>query len=122
VIFDYLVIRKRKMNKMKNATKVGWCNTDSFRIPGYLRFFPVSRRPAAKAGFFEKDKKVISYEGKGVECVWEDVRDVSNPLVVHDPVREFISNQHRKVAAQDSSVFLQHHVTKKTSFKAVCYK
>jgi len=59
-------------------------------------------------------------EGKGVECVWEDVRDVSNPLVVHDPVREFISNQHRKVAARDSSAFLQHHVTKKTSSKAVC--
>ncbi|ARF67701.1 hypothetical protein B7C51_07480 [Paenibacillus larvae subsp. pulvifaciens] len=31
------------------------------RSSGYLRFFPVSRRPAAKAGFFEKDKKVISY-------------------------------------------------------------
>ncbi|WP_179232965.1 hypothetical protein [Paenibacillus rigui] len=36
-------------------------------------------------------------EGKGVECVWEDMRSVSDPYVVTDPILEFIKNQTRIV-------------------------
>lgn len=35
--------------------------------------------------------------GKGVSCVWEDVRRVAEPHVVTDPVMEFIKNQTRSV-------------------------
>ncbi|WP_254776855.1 hypothetical protein [Paenibacillus sp. yr247] len=34
---------------------------------------------------------------QGAECVWEDMRNVSDPHVVHDPVREFILNQTRAI-------------------------
>ncbi|MDF2958446.1 MAG: hypothetical protein K0S39_181 [Paenibacillus sp.] len=36
-------------------------------------------------------------DGKGVICIWEDLRNVSDPHIVHDPVREFIKNQTRIV-------------------------
>ncbi|WP_248928448.1 hypothetical protein [Paenibacillus hamazuiensis] len=35
--------------------------------------------------------------GRGVECVWEDMRDVGNPHVVTDPHEEFKMNQMRQV-------------------------
>ncbi|OGX68590.1 MAG: hypothetical protein A2189_04620, partial [Paenibacillus sp. RIFOXYA1_FULL_44_5] len=31
--------------------------------------------------------------GQGLTCAWEDVRDIDNPHVVHDPWREYFSNQ-----------------------------
>lgn len=37
-------------------------------------------------------------DGEGVECIWEDVRDVPNPYVVTDPHAEWISTQKRSVA------------------------
>lgn len=37
-------------------------------------------------------------KGLGVECFWEDIRDVSNPYVVVDPFKEFIQNQTRSVS------------------------
>jgi hypothetical protein len=37
--------------------------------------------------------------GQGVECVWEDMRNVSEPHIVHDPVSEFIMNQTRAVTS-----------------------
>jgi hypothetical protein len=42
-------------------------------------------------------------DGRGVECAWEDVRSISNPHIVADPAREFISNQRRYVSPVDSS-------------------
>lgn len=38
-------------------------------------------------------------EGKGVECIWEDMRSVSDPYVVTDPILEFIKNQTRIVGS-----------------------
>ncbi|MNI04896.1 hypothetical protein D3C73_578340 [compost metagenome] len=35
--------------------------------------------------------------GKGVACVWEDMRDVNNPHTVLNPIAEFASNQLRQV-------------------------
>ncbi|SFL67354.1 hypothetical protein SAMN03159341_108164 [Paenibacillus sp. 1_12] len=42
-------------------------------------------------------------DGRGVECAWEDVRNVSNPHIVIDPAREFISNQRRVVFQENWS-------------------
>lgn len=35
--------------------------------------------------------------GQGVECVWDDLRGVSDPFPVTDPIVEFIRNQARAV-------------------------
>jgi hypothetical protein len=43
--------------------------------------------------------------GQGVECAWEDMRNVSEPHIVTDPNREFITNQTR-VVSLDSVVAL----------------
>lgn len=37
--------------------------------------------------------------GKGVECVWNDQRDVSDPHLVTDPYKEWVENQKRKDSA-----------------------
>ncbi|MFB7816230.1 hypothetical protein ACFC0X_18900 [Paenibacillus chitinolyticus] len=42
--------------------------------------------------------------GKGVECEWEDMRDVPNPMRVFDPMKEFMSNQIRKIELDDPAV------------------
>lgn len=39
--------------------------------------------------------------GKGVECVWEDLRPVSDPHVVRDPYAELTSNQKRQIWPTD---------------------
>ncbi|MVP01984.1 hypothetical protein [Paenibacillus lutrae] len=44
--------------------------------------------------------------GKGVECEWDDMREVSNPLIVRDPVKELFSNQVRKLELDDPSTML----------------
>ncbi|WP_213527682.1 hypothetical protein [Paenibacillus sp. J31TS4] len=47
--------------------------------------------------------------GKGVECLWEDMRDVSNPYRVSDPHAEWASNQKRSVVHlhEDGMMYLQ---------------
>ncbi|WP_246079467.1 hypothetical protein [Paenibacillus piri] len=37
-------------------------------------------------------------DGRGVTCVWEELRNVGNPHIVHDPVQEFNRNQKRTIA------------------------
>jgi hypothetical protein len=37
--------------------------------------------------------------GQGVECLWEDARDLGNPYVVTDPYAECRQNQRRKIDA-----------------------
>ncbi|GIP35415.1 hypothetical protein [Paenibacillus sp. J2TS4] len=34
--------------------------------------------------------------GRGVECLWDDLRDVSDPHLVTDPHKEWAANQKRK--------------------------
>lgn len=34
---------------------------------------------------------------QGVKCVWDDMRNVSDPHIVRDPVHEFIMNQTRTI-------------------------
>lgn len=41
-------------------------------------------------------------DGEGVECLWEDIRNVSNPHIVIDPYKEWSSNQSRKVGTPPS--------------------
>jgi molybdenum cofactor biosynthesis enzyme MoaA len=36
-------------------------------------------------------------KGRGVECVWQDMRNVSEPHIVDDPIGEYIMNQTRAV-------------------------
>lgn len=36
-------------------------------------------------------------DGQGVNCIWEDLRNVSNPHIAHDPIREFNKNQTRYI-------------------------
>jgi hypothetical protein len=43
-----------------------------------------------------------SAKGRGVECVWKDMRHVSEPYIVHDPIREYIMNQTRAVTPDSS--------------------
>ncbi|PZE20708.1 hypothetical protein CBW46_011065 [Paenibacillus xerothermodurans] len=43
-------------------------------------------------------------KGRGVECIWADMRNVSEPHLVHDPVREFAMNQIRAIVQPCSSV------------------
>jgi hypothetical protein len=43
-------------------------------------------------------------DGQGVACVWEDVRDVSNPHAVDNPLIEFASNQVRQVPSDGPSI------------------
>jgi hypothetical protein len=43
--------------------------------------------------------------GKGVSCEWEDTRKVSNPHIVHNPLKEFASNQIRQVRLGGSPFF-----------------
>lgn len=38
-------------------------------------------------------------DGRGVECVWEDSRHISEPFIVLDPTKEFIRNQVRHVSS-----------------------
>jgi hypothetical protein len=35
--------------------------------------------------------------GKGVACIWEDLRNVNNPHIVHNPFVEFANNQIKQV-------------------------
>jgi hypothetical protein len=42
--------------------------------------------------------------GQGVACIWEDVRDVSNPHIVHNPLAEFVSNQIKQVPLDGPSI------------------
>ena len=44
--------------------------------------------------------------GKGVACIWEDVRDVANPHKVTNPLSEFASNQLRQVRLDGPSILL----------------
>lgn len=49
-------------------------------------------------------------DGEGVECLWDDLRDVDNPHIVIDPYKEWTSNQNRKVGTPPSwnnGVFLE---------------
>ncbi|MCZ8523531.1 MULTISPECIES: hypothetical protein [Paenibacillus] len=39
--------------------------------------------------------------GRGVECVWDDARPVSNPHTVNNPFTEMLSNQARRVNLTD---------------------
>ncbi|MEC0232437.1 hypothetical protein [Paenibacillus alba] len=43
---------------------------------------------------------------RGVTCVWEDVRVVSNPHVAVDPIEEFTHNQIREVPPESPALFL----------------
>lgn len=36
--------------------------------------------------------------GKGVECMWDDMRNVDDPHIVTDPLQEFFRNQVRHVS------------------------
>jgi len=45
--------------------------------------------------------------GRGVACVWEDVRDIGNPHIVFNPLEEFASNQLRQVPPDGPGLFLQ---------------
>jgi hypothetical protein len=36
-------------------------------------------------------------DGSGVTCTWDDLRNVSDPHHVHDPHKEFLSNQTRVI-------------------------
>lgn len=36
-------------------------------------------------------------QGQGVECFWDDARQVNNPHIVNDPIGEFNHNQTRKI-------------------------
>lgn len=40
-------------------------------------------------------------EGQGVECIWEDMRPVSNPHMVRNPGAELLSNQMKQIANTD---------------------
>ncbi len=43
--------------------------------------------------------------GHGVTCIWEDLRDVSNPHYALDPLEEFIHNQIRQVPPEGTALF-----------------
>src|SRR4051812_11291961 len=43
---------------------------------------------------------------RGVSCVWEDLRIVSNPHVVLDPHEEFNQNQIRQVPPEGPALFV----------------
>ncbi|TBL80690.1 hypothetical protein [Paenibacillus thalictri] len=36
-------------------------------------------------------------DGQGVECIWEDMRDIGSPYTAVDPYEEFKQNQKRKI-------------------------
>ena len=42
----------------------------------------------------------------GVTCVWEDLRDISNPHIVQDPLEEFIQNQIKQVPPEGPALYL----------------
>lgn len=56
-----------------------------------------------KADFCSGCKMLNGYaDGAGVECLWEDMREVGNPHHVTDPYKEWASNQNRKVTSLSS--------------------
>lgn len=44
--------------------------------------------------------------GRGVSCVWEDLRIVSNPHIAKDPLEEFANNQIKEVPTEGPALFL----------------
>jgi hypothetical protein len=57
---------------------------------------------AAQQGQFCSSCKMYNgaAQGKGVECTWEDLRDVSNPHIVRNPLVEFSQNQKRQISPE----------------------
>ncbi|UJF32592.1 hypothetical protein [Paenibacillus hexagrammi] len=91
---------------MALITHANICNTDN-EIYCCLRNKIVKLDAYQKQQFCSACKMYAGdVDGRGVACVWEDLRDVSNPHYAADPNAEFASNQVRQVPPEGPALFL----------------
>ncbi|MGG1553845.1 MULTISPECIES: hypothetical protein [Paenibacillus] len=93
---------------MALVTHVNVCNTMN-EIYCCLRN-KIVKLDAEQREVFCKECKMFAGEAtgfrRGISCVWEDLRTVSNPHIALDPAEEFKQNQVRQVPPEGPALFL----------------